>query len=220
MTRFKSVLIVLVFLTTTHANAQSKVSFSIGGNYNQVRFRNSAGVLNENLRGLPAVNVALAYEHALEKIGSRSEFNPSNHVGVSLGYKSGQFKDKGSHVLTTWSTNYLSSSLGYFHRTGSKKPIHFMYGGGIVYDFLISGVQSRGFEQYDLSQDIKKANLSVAAHSGLFYRISDFSQCALKISYLKGLTNIEKDENQSARFNAWQLSAVVFFDLTKRKNSK
>jgi hypothetical protein len=42
----------------------------------------------------------------------------------------------------------------------------------------------------------------------------------LKLSFLKGLTNIEKDENQTARVNAWQLSAVVFFDLSKRNHSK
>lgn len=219
MKTFHVVLIAMLLLTIGHACAQSKVSFSIGSNYSQVRFRNSAGDLNENLRGLPAAKISLAYEHALEKANARKEFDPSDHIGVSLGYKSGQFKDKASHVLTTWTTNYISVGVDYFHRTGSKKPIHFMYGGGLVNDFLTSGVQSRGFEQYDLSQDIRAKNFSAALHTGLFYRISDFSQCALKLSYLKGLTNIEKDENQTARLNAWQLSAVVFFDLTKRKNS-
>lgn len=215
----KYYLLVLLNLLFAIVSAQSKVSFSIGGNYNQVRFRNSSGELNKDLRGLPAVKVSLGYEHALEKKNTQKGFGPSNHVGLSLGYKAGQFKDKSSHVLTTWALNYLSGSLEYFHRTSSKRPTHFMYGGGVVSDFLISGVQSRGFEQYDLGQDIRKNNISIAIHSGLFYKISDFSQCALKLSYLKGLTNVEKDQNQSAILNAWQLSAVVFFDLSKRKNS-
>jgi hypothetical protein len=210
----------IVQLSISYATAQSRVSFAIGGNYNQVRFRNSNGNLNEDLRGLPAVNVSLGYEHALEKVNTSNDSDPTNHIGLTLGYKSGQFKDKASHVLTTWTINYLSTSVDYFHRSGSKKPMHFMYGTGLVNDFLVSGVQSRGFEQYDLSQDLQKSNLSFALHSGLFYRISDFSQCALKVSYLKGLTNIEKDTSQSARLNAWQLSAIIFFDLSKRKNSK
>jgi hypothetical protein len=196
------------------------VGFSIGGNFNRIRFKNSEGVVNGNLKGLPGAAVAICYQSEILRSKTERRYKPTNFLSVELGYKSGQFTDKGSQVLTTWSLNYLSTGLAFKHYRSSKKNVNPFYAGGFISDFLISGVQSRGFEQYDLTEDIKKINLSITAEAGLLYTISDKAHCSLSLAYLRGLSNLEKDSDQKAMIHAWKLSATVFFNLKKEQKQK
>lgn len=209
----KTIIVALLIFYALSAHTQSRVGFSIGGNYNTIRFKNSAGEVNDNLKGLPGAAITMYYQVEVLKSKIEKRFKPSNLLSVELGYKSGHFSDKGSQVLTTWSLNYLSTGLAFKHYRSSKKSVNPFYGGGFISDFLVSGVQSRGFEQYDLTDDIKKINLSITAEAGLLYTISDKSHCSLSLAYLRGLSNLEKDPGQKAMIHAWKLSAAVFFNL-------
>ena len=216
----KTILALLLIFYTLSVHAQRRVGFSIGGNYSDIRFKNSAGDVNENLKGLPGASITAYYQFEILKRKTEKRFNPSNFLSPEIGYKSSQFSDKGSNVLTTWSLNYLSTGLAIKHYRNSKKTVNPFYGGGFITDFLISGVQSRGFEQYDLTENIKKINVSITAEAGLLYTISDNAHCSLSLAYLRGIYNLEKDPGQTAMIHAWKLSATVFFNLKTRTKGK
>jgi hypothetical protein len=193
-----------------------QVGFSLGTNMQNLAYTNSAGVKSEQLVGLPAASISFSYMQRLQK-KSRSKALQNNYLVLQAGYKTGQLKDKGSHLLTTWSMNFISGSLNFVSQHNTKRKTNPFYGAGVVNDLLISGTQNRGFEQYDLTNDLKSFNLSAKIFTGLSYRISDEANCSLELNYLRGLRNIEKSQGQSALLHAWQLSATLFLHLKNKK---
>lgn len=211
---FTTWIIAFVFVLIFHSTfAQSRIGFSAGGNYTQVVYKNSSGERYNSLKGLPGFGVGAILESG---VGSKqSRFLSA--LQLKLGYKSSQFKDGQSNLLNTWSINSVSASTGFVLSRNARKTLNEFYGIEVIHDFMVSGIQNRGFIQYDLSDALKKYNMSVALTSGLNYTISDFSHCSLWISYSRGLSNLERDVNQTARFHAWMLSAAVYFSLHKSK---
>lgn len=209
-------LLFFFLLTSPIIGCAQHLGFSLGTNVQNLSYTNSDGVKSEQLVGLPAAVISFSYLHTFNaKSKSKTIFN--NSIALQLGYKGGQLKDKGSHLLTTWSMNFLSGSLNFVSQYGTKRKTNPFYGVGIVNDLLISGTQNRGFEQYDLTNDLKALNLSAKIFTGLSYRISDEASCSLELNYLHGLRNIERNQKQSALLHAWQLSATLFLQLKNKK---
>ncbi len=97
--------------------------------------------------------------------------------------------------------------------------IHF-FGGGFVTDYLLSGTQNRGFNQYDLEEHLEPFNLSVTAEIGLSYDVSEEVYATIGLAYLRGLTNVEQDPGQKALIHGWRLSIALFFELTNNHKRK
>lgn len=207
----KQVVITMLLIIPSIAFAQ-QVGFSLGTTIQNLSYINSDGVKSDQLKGLPAASISFSYLQALQAKGSFA-----NSVMAQVGYKGGHLKDKGSHLLTTWSMNFLSASAHFISQKKSKRKANPFFGAGIVSDFLMSGTQNRGFEQYDLTNDLKTLNLSAKILTGLSYTISKESSCSLDLSYMRGFRNMEKSAEQSALLHAWQLSATLFFQLKKAK---
>jgi hypothetical protein len=200
-------------MVSTVAVAQ-QIGFGLGTTIQNLSYTNSDGVKADQLTGLPAAAISFSY---LQTLKTKSKAAFSNSIMVQLGYKGGYLKDEGSHLLTTWSMNFLSASAGFVSHHNSKRKTNPFFGAGIVTDALISGTQNRGFEQYDLTDDLKILNLSAKIFTGLSYKISNEANCSLELNYLRGFRNMEKSAEQSAMLHAWQLSATLFFQLKKTK---
>jgi|GEM_PF-3031826 len=191
--------------------AQSWVGFSFGGNFSQVRFTNSDGVVNKNLKGLPGTTATVFYQRSISK--EKKMYSATNLIGFELGYKSSRVQDKASSLLTIWNMHYLTNSLTFRHNSNSKRKANPFYGGGVVLDYLMSGTQNRGFNQFNITEDIKPLNVSVTVETGLNYHISDDANTTLRLAYLRGLANLEKDPSQQAYIHALRLSITLFFNL-------
>ncbi|NBP67939.1 MAG: hypothetical protein EBU52_04275, partial [Cytophagia bacterium] len=155
----------MVWMVSTVAMAQ-QIGFGLGTTIQNLSYTNSDGVKADQLTGLPAAAISFSYLYALK---TKSAF--ANSMLAQLGYKGGHLKDEGSHLLTTWSMNFLSASAGFVSHHNSKRKTNPFFGAAIVTDVLISGTQNRGFEQYDLTDDLKILNLSAKIFTGLSYKI-------------------------------------------------
>lgn len=191
-----------------------QIGFGLGTTIQNLSYTNSDGVKADQLTGLPAAAISFSYLHTL-KTKSKAAF--SNSIMAQLGYKGGHLKDEGSHLLTTWSMNFLSASANFISQHNSKKRANPFFGVGIVNDVLISGTQNRGFEQYDLTDDLKVLNVGAKIFTGLSYKISNEANCSLELNYMRGFRNMEKSADQSALLHAWQLTATLYFQLKKQK---
>lgn len=211
----KKFLCILLIVTPVVAYSQ-QLGFNLGTNLQNLAYENSSGVKSAQLIGLPAATISFSYLHNLPGKG-KSKGSWNNYLIAEVGYKGGQLKDKGSHLLTTWSMNFLSGSLNFVSQLNTKRKANPFFGAGIVSDLLISGTQNRGFEQYDLTNDLKSVNMSAKIFTGLLYHISDEASCAIQVNYLRGLLNIEKSQGQPALLHAWQLSATLFLELKSKK---
>jgi len=205
-----------LLLSSFSTRAQTSVGFSFGGNFSQVRFTDSNGNLNKNLKGLPGSTASIYYLFDLVK-GKKLKNAATNYLGVEAGYKSSKFEDVANNLITSWQIQYLSAQFLFRHATNSLRKANLFYGGGFVTDFQIAGTQNQGFSQYDITEDLKPINLSITAEAGIKYDVSDDAAATLRFSYLRGLTNVEKDESQTAFIHSVGISAAVFFYLTRTK---
>jgi len=208
----------LVFYSLS-AQAQNRVGFSFGGNFSQIRFINSDDVVNKDLKGLPGTTATFFYQHDISN-KKKQKHAASNLAGFELGYKSNRLQNNASNLLTVWNMHYLTGSLTFRHNSNSKHKASPFYGGGLVVDYLMSGTQNRGFNQFDITEDLKPLNVSLTLETGLMYHISDEANASLRLAYLRGLANLEKDPGQQAYIHAWRLSIAVFFNLKKNNRKR
>ncbi len=189
-------------------HAQTKwIGLSTGGNLSSIRYRTSSDNLDKSLKGIPAFAASVEFR----KIGaSRTGF------AALAGYRTATVKDGDAYVLTTYSLNHLT--LGAFAEISTPaKQISYSVGMGIVGDYLVHGMQSRGFEQFDLTTSLDRLNASVAVRGATHYNISDDAFCGVIISYSRGLTNMEKDQDQTAFMNSLTASISIHFRLGQNK---
>lgn len=196
--------------------SQSSVGFSFGANFGQVRFKNSDGVLDESLKGKPGASATLFYFLQLANKGKKNRAF-ANLLGVEAGYKFNKFEDKESSLLTTWDMQLLTGQLTFRHVRLSNHRVNLFFGGGLAVDYLIAGTQTQGFSQFDITEDLNKVNLSLTAETGLKYDISSDAYTTLRLGYLRGLSNLEKDPDQQTFVHAIRLSIAVFFYLNNSK---
>jgi len=209
------------FYNTTHAQiynppSQSSIGFSLGGNFSQVRFKNSDGVLDEDLKGLPGTSATLFYFLQLAN-GKKGNYAFANLLGVELGYKSSKFQDKANSLLTTWNLQYLTGQLTFRHVVLSDHRVNLFFGSGVAIDYLRGGTQTQGFNQFEITEDLNRVNLSILVETGLKYNISEDAYTTLRLGYLRGLTNLEKDPEQEVFIHAVRLSIAVLFYLDNSK---
>jgi len=202
-------------LSLLPANGQSWVGFSFGGNFSQIRFKNSDGAVNIDLQGLPGTTATIFYQRDIAK-NKKVRYSATNLIGFELGYKSNRIQDNASGLLTIWNMHYLTGSLTFRHNSNSKRKANPFYGGGLVLDYLMSGTQNRGFNQFDITEDLKPLNLSLTLETGLKYHISDEVNASIRLAYLRGIANLEKDPGQQAYIHAWRLSIAIFFKLENK----
>jgi hypothetical protein len=202
-----------LFCASTNSMAQSAIGIGISANYLQVSYINSQGVKSDKLSGLPGAGAFFLFDKVVANKSSRLE----KHIVGNVGYRTSAFKDNDANLLTKWSVNFLETSVALKLVQQSKRTVAPMFMGGLSHHYLIAGTQSRGFEQYDLTNNLRRQSFNVLGAFGLSYRISQENSCALILSYTRGLSNMERDQNQNAKFHVWQLSTSVMLGITKKK---
>jgi len=211
--KFPSLIYLLIFPCGLYA--QSGIGFGAGGNIGHVKFREGGQRTEHELGSLPGSVIAISYHVALAS-GKTKKGKSAQHVVLDASYKSVSVKDNSSHLLTTWSFGFLSFAPNYQYTLVSKKRVTPFFSGGFAIDYLVNGMQSRGFEQYDLTDEIRRVNVSATLAAGLKYQVSENAHTSLRLGHLRGLRNLENDADQTAYLHGWQLSAAIVFELHKK----
>jgi len=208
----KKLLIAGLLLTGFFTYGQKTwVGFSIGANHSQLRYKNTKGVLDENLKGIPGGTASIFLQTQVFDKKKSARYPAATLLSTEIGYKSTKIKDKASTILTTWSLHYLTANLTLRRKANSKKKVNPFYGGGLVADWFASGTQNLGFEQYDLKEELQPLNFSITAEAGLTYFVGDDSFGTLGLSYLRGISNLETSPDEQALLHSIKISMAIFF---------
>jgi len=178
---------------------QSWVGLGVGANQSNVYFENSMGEQDETIKGIPSSYVSLYYMHELgsSKKTKKLYDMPDYLMAIEIGYKRAQSRDSDSNTLNKWTMDYFSSTIGVRHIVSTEKKIAPFVGVGISMDWLLSGVQQIGFEQYDLTNELEKFNLGVVGEGGVKYSINHDVLGTLGVSYTYGLSDLEQNDQKS-----------------------
>jgi len=206
---------ILIFLLSlaygTLADAQAWVGIGLGGHLNDVSFFNSSGVKDERIQGILSTYFSFYLAHDLGQ--RRGPDISRNTLFFQAGYKKGVSRNKESSVLEKWTIDNLSTSLTFRRMIQSRRLVNPYLGAGLGVDLITGAAQQEGFEQYDLTDDLKRVNVSAIAEAGLTYFISHDIYGTLGASYLHGLTNLEKNPAQTAHVHGWKVGIDIFFQL-------
>jgi hypothetical protein len=119
-------------------------------------------------------------------------------------------RDSDSNTLKKWTMDYFLGLVGVRHIIRTDKKIAPFVGAAISMDWLLSGVQQIGFEQYDLMNELGKFNLGVVAEGGLKYSINYDVLGTLGLSYNYGLSDLEQNDQQS-RLSGFRIGVSFHF---------
>jgi hypothetical protein len=192
--------------------AQHSVGPSIGGTLSGLRYITSSGQRLSNLKGAPGFIAAIGYQHE----SSGKSKTARTCFSADLGYQTINFRDSESHIATTWALRYTFAAVGFRLVNSKNKRVHPYAGASVAVGFLSGGSQQRGFEQYNITDNLRPINFSAGVDGGIFYNISDEAYCLFSIGYQRGLSNIEKDPQQRATVNAARVAMAVYFRLSKK----
>jgi hypothetical protein len=210
--RLRIFLIFISIITTTNLRAQHSVGPSIGGTLSGLRYITSTGQRLSNLKGAPGFIAAIGYQH--ESPGKSKA--PRKCISADLGYQTINFRDSESHIATTWALRYTFATVGFRLLNTKNKRVHPYAGISVAVGLLSGGSQQRGFEQYNITENIRPINVSAGIDGGILYNISDEAYCLFSIGYQRGLSNIEKDPQQRATVNVARVAMAVYFRLSKK----
>ncbi|MEM7297377.1 MAG: hypothetical protein AAF391_03825 [Bacteroidota bacterium] len=215
----KKLFVILLFFPGLLAG-QQRLGFGIGTTQSFLRFSSDTGSATNDLVGTPGVTASVFYQINLSSYKGARGSKPGNYVSLEAGIKSSKLKDKQSTIATTWDIRYISGTLTYRRQKNSKGKVGPFYGAGLVYDVLLSGTQNRGVEQFNLKNELNSVNLGATVEAGLRYYVSSESVTTVRISYVRGFSNLEKDSGQSAYLDTIRLSIAMFFDLESKNRYK
>ena len=202
-------LTITLFIGFLAFSQKSWIGFSLGANHGQISYRNSDGVLDQNLKGLPTGMTSIFFQ--TQVFSPKKELYPSaTMLSMELGYKPIRIKDKSSSLLNTWALNYLSSNLTIRRRANSRNRVNLFYGGGIAMDWLISGEQNLGLQRYSLNEDLSSINIGLVGEIGVSYFIGSDVYSSLGLGYQRGFTDLEKSIEE-ALLHSIDVSMSVFF---------
>lgn len=208
----------MLMLTVTISlplTGQKAVGIGIGANSGSVKFGTDGdNTTAQHLRGVVSGNASVQFQFSLEE-SWRAKVTRSV-LCAEVGYLPMKIRDDNTHLLTSWSMNFITTRLAYRHHPNSLTigmRTNFFWGVGVSGNFLINGTQQRGFEQYNLKYELRKSGLQALAEAGLRYAISNETFSTLSLEYDHGLTNLEKDPGQRAYVRYWKVNLTLFFDL-------
>lgn len=205
----------LFWLLSLSAISQNWVGLGIGASTSKLMFTDTNGLRNRDLVSLPGASASFFYHHRISKENWR-RFSSTTVLSAETGFKSARIKDRESSLLTTWALQYLTGNLTIRRNVGSKHKVNMIYGAGLFADYLMSGSQSKGFEQFDLTNDLNRRAAGLITEFGVSYYQSDDSYSTLVLSYLHGMSNLEKDEGQVATLHLLNISVSVFFEFREK----
>jgi len=213
----KKVLTGLFTIVAFHASwAQSWVGIDVGVNQSNVYYENSNGEQDKMIKGVPASYASLYYMHELgnTKKSKKLYDMPDYLLTVEIGYKRAQSRDSDSNLLNKWTMDYFSSSIGVRHIVSTKKKIAPFIGAAFSMDWLLSGVQQIGFEQYDLTTELSQLNLGIVGEGGLKYSINHDVLGTFGVSYTYGISDLEQNEQRS-RLSGFKVGVGIHFLISK-----
>ena len=202
----------LFFALTNTLTAQHAVGPSIGGTLSGIHYVNSSGKRLSNLKGAPGFVAAIGYHRQF----SGRQKSIRSCFTADIGYQTINIRDAESHIATTWTLRYAFASFGYRLINEKGKRVNPYAGAGAEFAYLSGGSQQRGFEEYNITENLRPVNISAVIDGGIFYNISDEAYCVFAIGYHRGLSNIEKDATQKATVSAARITMAVYFQLSKK----
>ncbi|HEY0653369.1 MAG TPA: hypothetical protein VGD65_09585 [Chryseosolibacter sp.] len=201
----------LVFLfITTHALAQDPaIGLQVGSTLAGLRFRDANGRVTR-LSPMPGLDTKVAFT---QPIRTSKKVNWS----MALGYKSVQLRDRENQVASRWSINMATFATTIHYDLVSTKRIRVNSGLGAEGNFLFNATQSRGFEQYVITNRVKRSNVSLLLDWAVEYQISAEAFCSIEALFFNGFTNVERDPGQSAYLRGFTPSIAIHFNLNSNK---
>ena len=209
---YRFLLILFLIATFYDSQAQNWFGLSIGVNQSSLDFRNSSGQKNEDLKGVPGFTASTHFIFPLSTIKNLS-LSGATVLNTELMYKSSNIVDKGSSQQSTWALGHLGSSITLRKHFSSQSSLIPFYEIGAAYDYLLSGNQTIGFEQFNVKENLNPSNFSVQGGFGLLYNISYEANASLLLGYVHGLSDIEKEALQSAKLNGLRASIAIYFTI-------
>jgi hypothetical protein len=190
--KFKFLLFVLGFLSSTAAMAQSSLTIDASQQSSNFKFVDSQGTADTSY--LPAYTGAysLGYRFATEGgLLVRANLGMRN-AGATMIYDDANY---------LWDLQYADVKLGagYMLNTARFKPYVTVSG---YYAYLLKANQTQGSMNYDMVKggELKRNDYGVIASPGLQVMLSEFISVYSEFSYVMGLQNIEpqKVENTTS----------------------
>ena len=216
----KRLTIMAVFIMTAKVMcAQGWAGIGIGTHQSNVYYENSNGDQDKSIKGVPASYVSLYYMHDFVSGGKQKKLYdmPDYLLVVEMGYKKAETRDSDSQTLSKWMMDYFSSALGVRHIISTGKRVAPFVGVAFSMDMLLSGVQQIGFEQYDLTEELEKQNFGIVGEGGVKYSINHDVLGTLRISYMQGLSNLEKS-SQLSRLSGLKVGVGIHFLINNKKS--
>lgn len=191
------------------------IGISVGANQPNLIFKDAEGIRNKDLKGIPGITADISYQFGLNYPEDRSRFPLLTTLQFRSGYSNYKLRDNASTIVTNWMMQYWTNSLLLSQYLDSRKRVNPFYGIGLYLDYLIGGVQTSGFDQYNMTDSIERLSCGISGELGLTYQTSDESQIAINIGYSGGFNNLDKDEGEKAFLHSLFIQASTHFKLTK-----
>ncbi len=211
----KFILTGLLLTAVLLANSQDWVGLSLGSNFSRMNFKNSEDV-KSHLGGKPGINATFFYIKTVAK-EKRKRFPSSVLLATGIGYRTVHIQEPKNGIQSNWSLHFLTGSFGIRRNFNSKHKTNPFVAGGFSLDHLLSGIQTNGLEQFDLTDILNKYNASATVELGLTHFQSQDTFSEIKLRYSRGISNLEKDENQKALVHSISIIISVFFEFYNRK---
>ena len=181
--KFKALLFVLGFMSTTAVFAQSSLTLDASQLYSSFEFKDSQGEVDKGYLPIYSGAYSIGYRFASEG-GFLVRVNAGmRNAGATMIY------DDATYM---WNLQYADAKLGlgYMFNTGRFKPYLTVSG---YYAYLLKGIQTQNTVNYDLIKagELQRMDYGALASPGLQITLSDYIAVYTEFSYLMGLKNVE-----------------------------
>ena len=214
ISKFKIILFVLGFISTTTAMGQSSLTIDASQLYSTFKFQDSQGNVDDSY--LPAYTGAYSIGYRYSSEGGlliRANVGMRN-AGATMIYDDANY---------LWSLQYADAKLGagYLLNLGRFNPYVTVSG---YYAYLLKANQIQGSTNYDMIKGAKlqRTDYGVVASPGLQVTLSEYISVYTELSYLMGLQNMETQNVESTTsiqqgYNrAYSLTLGLAFTITKK----
>lgn len=214
MKQLSSTLILMLFML--HLSAQ-QLGVGFGGNISGIKYK-SNGQKQSEIHGLPASNAKILLTiHHQNKKNSRKRNADRTYTLYSIGYAGARLNEKRSSISSNWMMHYLRLSMGVNRTLNYRKKVAPVFGLGISLNYLMTGQQEYGNEQFDLTSELRRTSTGITGRAGISYTASAENTINFLLGSTFGLTNIDRDLNESAKLTEWSLTAEALFRLKQKR---
>ena len=207
----RTCLLCLGLLIGSSTYAQTWVGLGMHANDALPIYKTSQNARVHEYKGRIKGGASLYFKRDLTQAHGHRIMN-QNAILYELGIKALSVKNTGSNIIEEYDMSYLSNALIFRHYRKSRRKANMYYGIGGFSDYMLSGYQTEGFVETDISNHLKTINWGLVADTGLSYWIADDVYGVFGVSYNHGLTNLESG-GETLKLHYIKIHLSAFFAL-------